>query len=149
MTTKADTEQERAEFEAWANGRCELHLVNPAGRYSSATTQFAWEAYQAGRAALKQNAKYVEGLLEGKQCRALSIVSNRILDEDRIGTEYYARQMISGEIARFVLDKHMVENRGEGHTTFYVDVYVLTHGEFQDAVAAIDHARRVEGADDA
>lgn len=42
----------RAEFEAWANGRCELHLVNSAGRYSSATTQFAWEAYQAGRAAL-------------------------------------------------------------------------------------------------
>lgn len=47
MTTKTDTEQERADFEAWANGRCELHLVNPAGRYSSATTQFAWEAYQA------------------------------------------------------------------------------------------------------
>jgi hypothetical protein len=46
-------EQLRAEFEAWANGRCELHLVNPAGRYSSATTQFAWEAYQAGRAALQ------------------------------------------------------------------------------------------------
>lgn len=46
-----NTEQERAEFEAWANGRCELHLVNSAGRYSSATTQFAWEAYQAGRAA--------------------------------------------------------------------------------------------------
>jgi hypothetical protein len=45
-------EQERAAFEAWANGRCELHLVNPAGRYSSATTKFAWEAYQAGRAAL-------------------------------------------------------------------------------------------------
>lgn len=46
------TDQKRAEFEAWANGRCELHLVNPAGRYSSAITQFAWEAYQAGRAAL-------------------------------------------------------------------------------------------------
>ena len=53
MTTKTDTEQERAEFEAWANGRCELYLVNPAGRYSSAITQFAWEAYQAGRAALQ------------------------------------------------------------------------------------------------
>lgn len=52
MTTKTD-EQERAAFEAWANGRCELHLVNPAGRYSSAITQFAWEAYQAGRAALQ------------------------------------------------------------------------------------------------
>ena len=46
------TDQERAEFEAWANGRCELHLVNPAGRYSSAITQFAWEAWQA-RAALQ------------------------------------------------------------------------------------------------
>lgn len=48
-----NTEQERADFESWANGRCELHLVNPAGRYSSAITQFAWEAYQAGRAALQ------------------------------------------------------------------------------------------------
>lgn len=48
-----NTEQLRAEFEVWANGRCELYLVNPAGRYSSATTQFAWEAYQAGRAALQ------------------------------------------------------------------------------------------------
>lgn len=48
-----NSEQERAAFEAWANGRCELHLVNPAGRYSSAITQFAWEAYQAGRAALQ------------------------------------------------------------------------------------------------
>lgn len=53
MATKNDTEQLRAEFEAWASGRCELYLVNPAGRYSSATTQFAWEAYQAGRAALQ------------------------------------------------------------------------------------------------
>jgi hypothetical protein len=53
MTTKTDTEQMRADFEAWANGRCELHLVNPAGRYSSVVTQFAWEAYQAGRAALQ------------------------------------------------------------------------------------------------
>lgn len=44
---------DRADFEAWANGRCELHLVNPAGRYSSAITQFAWEAYQAGRSALQ------------------------------------------------------------------------------------------------
>ena len=43
------TDQERAEFEALANGRCELHLVNPAGRYSSAITQFAWEAWQAAR----------------------------------------------------------------------------------------------------
>ncbi len=51
MTTKTD-DKERAAFEAWSNGRCELHLVNSAGRYSSATTQFAWEAYQAGRAAL-------------------------------------------------------------------------------------------------
>ena len=52
-----NTEQERAEFEAWANGRCELHLVNPAGRYSSAITLFAWEAYQAGRAALAAQAQ--------------------------------------------------------------------------------------------
>lgn len=46
-----NTEQLRAEFEVWANGRCELHLVNPAGRYSSAITQFAWEAWQAARRA--------------------------------------------------------------------------------------------------
>ena len=45
------TEQERAAFESWANGRCELHLVNPAGRYSSTITQFAWEAWQAARRA--------------------------------------------------------------------------------------------------
>lgn len=50
--THTSTEQERAAFEAWANGRCELHLVNPAGRYSSAITQFAWEAWQA-RSALQ------------------------------------------------------------------------------------------------
>lgn len=47
-------EQLRAAFESWANGRCELYLVNPAGRYSSAIAQFAWEAFQAGRAALAQ-----------------------------------------------------------------------------------------------
>lgn len=51
-----NNEQLRAEFEAWANGRCELYLVGPAGRYSSATTQFAWEAYQAGRSALQSQA---------------------------------------------------------------------------------------------
>lgn len=67
-----NTEQERAAFEAWANGRCELHLVNPAGKYSSAITQFAWEAYQAGQAALEAAREDAERyrLLRRKVCIA-------------------------------------------------------------------------------
>jgi len=44
-------EQERAEFEAWAQNSFELHR-HSAGEYSSNFTQTAWSAWQA-RAALE------------------------------------------------------------------------------------------------
>ena len=58
MTTKTDTEQLRAEFEAWFKETdhflSELDFcLMPDGRYEDDDVEVAWEAYQAGRAALQ------------------------------------------------------------------------------------------------
>lgn len=110
-----NTEQERAEFEAWANGRCELHLVNPAGRYASAITQFAWEAYQAGRASLQS--------------------------QDREDAERYRYLRDNAQLSHF----GDIGNSGwcvmyRDHTIRRVFTY---NGPELDE--AVDHARRVEG----
>ena len=39
-------QDQRAAFEAWAEGKAELHKM-PSGEYSSLITRFASEAYQA------------------------------------------------------------------------------------------------------
>lgn len=55
-----NTEQERAEFEAWAQNSFDLHR-HSAGEYSSNLTQTAWAAWQAGRAAL-QSQEYTSAI---------------------------------------------------------------------------------------
>lgn len=49
-----NTEQERAEFEAWATSQWLVLQRTVHGEdYQDLRTQVAWEAYQAGRAALQ------------------------------------------------------------------------------------------------
>lgn len=58
MTIKIDTEQLRADFEAWMRKRKpDISLKRYAdGRYRVTTMNYAWEGYQAGRAALQSQA---------------------------------------------------------------------------------------------
>lgn len=72
-------EQERAAFEAWANGRCEWRLLNPAERYSSAITQFGWEADQAGRAAISAPAQQERRTLTGEHKAILMECRNQAM----------------------------------------------------------------------
>lgn len=56
MTTKTDTEQLRAEFEAWTDNHyylSELNNIYLDDDYVDPEMQAAWEGYQAGRAALQ------------------------------------------------------------------------------------------------
>ena len=108
-------EQERAAFEAWANGRCELHLVNLAGRYSSAITQFAWEGYQAGRAALQS--------------------------QDREDAERY-RRLRKGDIDDVAVVRGLGA-MDYGASAVIATYSEEIDGD--DLDAAIDHARRIEG----
>lgn len=58
MTTKTDTEQLRAEFEAWAVDQgFPLRRTIHGEDYQDLRTQGAFEAYQAGRAALQSQVK--------------------------------------------------------------------------------------------
>lgn len=59
MTTTTDTEELRTEFEDWAIGQPSLMALDNAwgrcpstGEYEHQEMEVAWEAYQAGRAAL-------------------------------------------------------------------------------------------------
>lgn len=135
MTAKADTEQFRADFEAWANGRCELHLVNPAGRYSSATTQFAWEAYQAGRAALRPqdraDAAQAEWMVDdGRAPWAINSLKARI--KEMRASEKRCRKAFRKDYMR-VVSVYFAEALGEAAEAL------------EKRLSAIDHARRIEG----
>lgn len=154
-----NTEQERADFEAWANGRCELHLVNPAGRYSSATTQFAWEAYQAGRAALQSQAT------EAFPCR----IVEADFETGTVTLKMHGKYTVSGG-QKYLCDAPMQSQdrqdaeryrwlrRGGNDDIGVVRGFdVIEYGSssvastYEDRLcgdrldAAIDHARRVEG----
>lgn len=135
MATKTDTEQERADFEAWANGRCELHLVNPAGRYSSATTQFAWEAYQAGRAALQsqdaEDAVLAEWMTDdGRAPWARNSLKDRI--KEMRASEKRCRNAFRKDYMRVV-------------SVYFADALGEAAEALEKRLSVIDYARRVEG----
>jgi hypothetical protein len=110
------TNNQRDAFEAWANGRCELHLVNSAGIYSSAITQFAFEAYQAGRAALQSQDRE-------------DAVRYRWLRDNAQLFSHFGEEGNSG---------WCVMRRDSAITR----VFTYNHAELDEA---IDHARRIEG----
>lgn len=55
MTTKIDTEQLRAAFEAWASDQYNLNRID--GAYTSLRTQEAWYVWREARAALQSQPK--------------------------------------------------------------------------------------------
>lgn len=136
MTTKTD-EQERVDFEAWVTSENEdeygpqvelLLQKNASGDYSTVRIQAAWEAYQAGRAALPS--QYQE---DAERYRYLITKLQQSYDGDYI------------EIDPMSLYCHM-QSQFKGDRVIRAEItWGSETGEPIGLSEAIDHARRIEG----
>jgi len=120
MTTKTDTEQLRAEFEAWAS------------QYTSYPQKYdlisAWQAYQAGRAALQ-----LQDREDAERYRYLITKLQQSYDGDYI------------EIDPMSLYCHM-QSQFKGDRVIGAEItWGSEAGESIGLSEAIDHARRIEG----
>jgi hypothetical protein len=130
-----NTEQERADFEAWANGRCELHLVNPAGRYSSATTQFAWEAYQAGRAALTAQPAAATTAPSDETLRLAGIIADKIEDGTLFQAGIFSRRDLADKVRAVVRAARYGRPAGDAQGEAGWEQAAKRNAEKEDAVA--------------
>lgn len=122
-----NTEQERADFEAWAQDKTELYKMSN-GEYSSRITRFAFEAYQAGRGAPQSQDRE-----DAERYRYLITKLQQVYDGD-----YFETDLMS-------LYCHMPSQ-------FKGDRVVRAEITWRDKTdepiglsAAIDHAHRIEG----
>ena len=155
MTTKTDTEQERADFEAWADGKTELYNMQ-SGEYSSRITRLAFEAYQAGRAALQSQQSEPNDLMLSA---VLRMPFDMAMADHLSRYQFYkrAQQALNELEALQSQDKEDAERYralvASGHfipaQTPYFSVWGLRTTERKASKAeldeAIDHARRAEG----
>lgn len=172
------TEQDRAEFEAWhkremwdggyESGHDEFYpdayRFNERRTYENMHTQIAWRAYQAGRAALQSQSKVIGYLTRNeeddpammffdldearKYCNldeepeALVLAGPILQSQDAEDADRLQAMAAEWDRARRGVDSHMP----------IWESLCEAIGEDADGAgmrAAIDNARRVEGADDA
>lgn len=136
-----NTEQERAEFEAWAKGRgMTLHKASPCDGsppyYLDTASIAAWEAYQAGRAAL-QSQDRDDSQWCADDVREFRCIGNAI---NRAATDLPENWGIRISLE---LGAGTVYLSAPDGTETMID---MSGEAFSDQIsAAIDHARRVEG----
>lgn len=134
-------EQERAEFEAWANTQADKWLIvggltwSPGTNdYASARTNAAWAAWQAGRAALqsqdREDAAQAEWMVDdGRAPWAINSLKDRI--KEMRASEKRCRNAFRKDYMRVV-------------SVYFADALGEAAEALEKRLYAIDHARRIE-----
>lgn len=137
-----NTEQLRAEFEAWARNKnydldAVMLLSKPPkfSRYANPATQDAWEAYQAGRAALqsqdRDDAAHAEWMVDDARA-PWAVNSLKTLIKEMRATEKQCRNAFRKDYMR-VVSEYFADSLGEAAEAL------------EKRLSTIDHARRIEG----